>query len=196
MDDGSSFDDLMARLRNGEEEAARQIYNRFLCRLLDRVRHRLNGRLRQKFDAEEIVLSALNSFFRRYADGQFEFTDWDSLHSLLGEIALRKCGHRIEYFRAARRDVKREQALANESSSSDWEVMGKEPTPQHEAMLQETIEQLASSLEDDRERQILALSLEGLDKAEISGRVGRSERTVQRVLRRIRQRLERMRCEE
>jgi RNA polymerase sigma-70 factor (ECF subfamily) len=196
MADGSSFDDLMTRLRAGDEEAARQIYNRFLYRLLARVRSRLNARLRQKLDPEEVVQSALNSFFRRYAEGQFELTNWDSLLSLLGQITLRKCGHQIEYFRAARRDVQREQALAaDEGSACDWEVMGREPTPHHEAVLQETIEHLANSLDDDRERMILSLSLEGCDKAEISERVGRSERTVDRVLTRIRKRLERLRDE-
>jgi DNA-directed RNA polymerase specialized sigma24 family protein len=46
-----------------------------------------------------------------------------------------------------------------------------------------------------RERDMLGLSLQGYDVAEISGRVARTERTVQRVLKRVRERLEELRRE-
>jgi len=55
----------------------------------------------------------------------------------------------------------------------------------------EIVEALMQGL-DESERPILMLNLQGYSVAEISAQVGRTERTVQRVLRRIRQRLERL----
>ena len=77
------------------------------------------------------------------------------------------------------------------TSATDWQALAREPTPSAVLMLAETVEQLMDEL-NGRERDMLALSLQGYTPAEISPRVGRTERTVQRVLKRIRQRLERM----
>ena len=53
-------------------------------------------------------------------------------------------------------------------------------------MLTETIERLMRSLEG-RHREILALSLQGHPPAEISARLGCTERTVYRVLERVKE---------
>lgn len=73
------------------------------------------------------------SFFSRQAGGEFEFEDWDSLWSLLALITLRKCGNRIEYYRAARRDLQRDAQLnngigASHDSRTAWEAVAGEPT--------------------------------------------------------------------
>jgi RNA polymerase sigma factor (sigma-70 family) len=60
----------------------------------------------------------------------------------------------------------------------------------------ELTERAMASLNDDRERQIFTLSLEGDTPAQISEQLGRSERTVQRVLARVRAKLERLRAGE
>ncbi len=78
---------------------------------------------------------------------------------------------------------------------ADWQALGTEPTPAQAAILAETVEQVLRSLADERERHMVTLSLQGATSEEISMQVGRSERTVQRILRRVRQRLERLRDE-
>ena len=57
--------------------------------------------------------------------------------------------------------------------------------------LTDTVEQLLRGL-DDRDRQIVELSLQGHTAPEISKRIDRSERTIYRVLERIKGRLEAM----
>jgi RNA polymerase sigma-70 factor (ECF subfamily) len=197
MPDETPFAELMAQLRDGNPDAARAIFVRFGQRLLRLAQRNLDSRVRQKVDPEDVLQSAMKSFFLRQADGQFDLSDWDSLWSLLVTITLRKCGHQVEYFRAACRDVQREQALAALADSApSWELLGAEPTPSQAAMLAETVEQIMSSLNDERERRMAVLYLQGCKLEEISTQVGRSERTVQRVLNRIRDRLERLRDEE
>lgn len=196
MSADSSFADWMARLRQGDEQAADHIFRNFAQRLIGLARTQIDSRLRGKVDPEDVMQSVLKSFFLRHAEGRFDLTGWDSLWSILVVLTLRKCGHQVRRFRTARRDVQREQTLAPEETTDEWEVMAREPTPSQAAMLAEAVEQAMACLDDERERQILELSLQGFTVPEVSARVGRSERTVHRVLGRVRKRLERLRDED
>ncbi len=190
-----AFAELMARLRHGDQGAATEVFRRFANRLIGLARTHLDHRIRQKVDPEDVMQSALKSFFLRHADGQFDLDSWNSLWSMLVVITLRKCGHQVEHYRAACRAIEREQtasAAADESAAS-WEAIARDPTPSQAALLAEAVEQILQALGDERERQVVELSLQGYKPTEISERVGRSERTVQRVLGRVRAKLERMR---
>lgn len=196
MSPNQSFDDLMARLRTGDNDAATQVFNRFANRLIALARSRMDPRIRQKVDPEDVLQSVFQSFFARHAEGQMDLESWDSLWALLVVITVRKCGRRAEYFHAARRDVQREKSVQPpaDESGSDYEISAGEPTPSEAAMLTETVEQLMKRL-DSRQRQILTLSLQGWPIPEISAQVGCTERTVYRLLERIKQWLEEMRSD-
>lgn len=194
MPQDKSFDEVMARLRGGDEAAAAQVFRRFAQRLVALARSRLQPLMRQKVDPEDVLQSVFHSFFTRYAGGQFDLKSWDNLWTLLTVITLRKCGRRVGYFRAARRDARREAAVSPLESGTGWEAVARDPTPSQAAMLAEIVEHLLRGLEG-RERQILVLSLQGRTVAEISTEVGCTGRTVRRVLTRVRDRLERMRAE-
>jgi RNA polymerase sigma-70 factor (ECF subfamily) len=189
----TSFADLMARLRAGDEEAATQIFERFTGRLIALARSRMDQRMRQKEDPEDVLQSVYQSFFVRQARGEFELRDWDSLWALLATITLHKCGHRIDYFQAERRDMRREiSPPTRDDPTASWEGIARDPTPQEAAVLAELLEQTMRGL-DGYQRQILELSLQGHSVAEISARVGYTRRTVQRILQRVRSDLERQR---
>lgn len=193
MSQEDSFAEWMRRLRAGDEEAAAQIVQRFTQRLVAVVRRRTKDWLRPKMDPEDVTQSVYRSFFCRHAQGEFaDLRDWSSLWHLLAHITLRKCGHRIRYYQAARRNVRRETAprFSTEDESKGWEQIAREPTPEEAAMLVETLEKLISEL-PSHERHILELSLQGQTVVEISAQVGYTERTVQRVLERVRKELER-----
>jgi RNA polymerase sigma-70 factor (ECF subfamily) len=192
----SSFADLMARLRAGDGRAASLIFRRFEERLIALARSRLSDQLRRKVDPEDVLQSVFRSFFRQQASRPFDLSGWDSLWSLLTVITLRKCGHRVEYFHAACRDVRREAAPPPSAEDSDaaFEAIAREPTPSEAAMLTETLEQVLRGLEG-YQRRIVELSLQGHTPAEVGAAVGRTQRTVQRVLKRVRDRLERLRAE-
>jgi RNA polymerase sigma-70 factor (ECF subfamily) len=193
-----SFDDLMVRLREGQNDAATQVFSRFAGRLIALARSHLGPQIRQKVDPEDVMQSVLRSFFIRNAEGQFgEFESWDNLWALLVVLTLRKCGRRIDYFHAACRDINREVStpIPWDTSNSDWGLSAPEPTPSEAAMLTDTVEQLMNNLEG-RHRQILSLSLQGCAPGEISSQVGCTERTVYRVLETVKEWLEAVRVEE
>src|SRR5206468_2996644 len=106
------------------------------------------------------------------------------------------CGRRIEYFHSAKRDVEREISVApaEDQSSADSGTSSDEPTPSEAAMLTETVEQLMNGLEG-RHREILALSLQGHSVPEISLKVGCTERTAYRALKRVKEMLQEMRAD-
>jgi RNA polymerase sigma-70 factor (ECF subfamily) len=197
MNQSGSFADVMKRLRRGDPDAARQVFERFAHRLVILARDQFDSGLRCHIDPEDIVQSVYRSFFRRYADGQFIVGDWEGLWGLLTVITVRKCLNREKYLRRDRRDVRREVSLdfALEQAGEIREALARDPTPAEAALLAETLERLMRDL-DGHDRTILTLSLQGYTSAEISDQIGRSRRTVQRVLERVKYQLTRMQAEE
>ena len=187
-----SFDNLMAQLRKGDNDAATQVFHRFAGRLILLAQKRLGQQIRPKYDPEDVLQSVFRSFFRRQAAGELDkLQTWDSLWGMLVVITLRKCGRRLDYFHAACRDVHREVSAPTsvDESAPHWEAAAPEPTPAEAAMLTDLVEHLLSRLEG-RHREILALCLQGYTAPEVSTQVGCTERTVYRVLDRVKAWLE------
>ncbi len=194
MSDASSFDRLIVAARNHESAAQQQIFDRFVLRLIGLCHSRLDRLTRQKVDPEDIVQSAWRSFLGRVGhDDGLSLDDWNSLWKLLATIAVRKCGDHTKFYRAARRNVAAERSLGNVASGTElteinWEPVGREASPENEAMLVEAIEGLLNEI-DEHGRLVLAMTLQGLSLMEISQQLGRSERTVRRRLDETRARL-------
>jgi RNA polymerase sigma-70 factor (ECF subfamily) len=196
MSTSDSFADVMARLRAGDQDAAREVFERFVDKLIRLAKRRFDAVMRRKVDPEDVVQSAYKSFFHRHAAGKLEVHDWGKLWSLLATITLRKCLDRVEYHRARCRDARREATARPEGEGTEpwWEATAQEPTPEQAAMLIETVEQLLRDL-SEHERPIMELSLQGYTAQEISLQLGRAERSVRRLRERVRRRLEHMQKE-
>ncbi len=193
MSESASFDDVVNRLRCGDEDAATEIFGRFSDRLINLARKRLDARMRRKVDPEDVIQSVFRSFFVRQDKGQFELGGWDSLWGLLVCITLRKCGRQVALLRAGRRDIGREMSAvaSDQESRRQWEAIAREPTPDEVASLTETLEHLMGGL-DEKQQQIVVLRLQGHTIPEIGQQVGRTERTVHRVLGRVRDAVDRL----
>jgi RNA polymerase sigma-70 factor, ECF subfamily len=188
----SSFDALLVRLHAGDDAAAEQVFRRFARQLIARARRHLDSVVLHKLEPEDVMQSVFKSFFTRHRNGQFHLESWNSIWGILSLITLRKCRNCTDYFYATRRDARREQRMQDSGSPVDAiELLADEPTPVEAAVLTDTLEQLMRGLED-RERTIVSLHLQGYTITEISARVDRAERTVRRVLERVRMRLRRI----
>src|SRR4051794_6881107 len=108
----SSFDALTSRLQADDPGAAAEVFRRYARRLLGLASSRLGELLRRKAGPEDVVQSVFRSFFLRMRQGRFDLDGWDDLWSLLVVITVRKCVNRREFFQAACRDVRREEASA------------------------------------------------------------------------------------
>jgi RNA polymerase sigma-70 factor (ECF subfamily) len=195
---GDSFDNLLARLRQGESQAAAQVHAEFTRRLCALARSRLEAQILAKEDPDDVVQSVYKSFFVRQQAGEFAISDRDGLWAVLATITVRKCINRREHYRAARRDVDRERRTEATSAASDDTVRGpadlmaaREPLPEEAAELAETVEQLLAGFEG-LDRQIAVLLLQGEPHAEIARNTARAERTVRRVATELKRRIERL----
>lgn len=188
MDADPPFDEVIAQLRLGQEEAANRVFLRFANQLAALAAGRLNSSLRNKVDPEDVVQSAFRSFFVRHSEGQFSLDNWDALWAVLVVITVRKCGRHFKHFSADRRDVARERGASAETERTGWEAADDEPTVEEVVALNELVERLLGEL-PELHRPMVTLRLQGHTVAEIASRVGRSERTVHRALDEVKDRV-------
>ena len=183
----ASLDSFLTRLRAGEPDAEVR-FRDFVARLLATIRRRLDRRLASRVDPEDVLQSALRSFFRRQREAPQEVANWEDLLAIALTIAHRKCLRQHEHHFAGRRDIRRENG-GQHSVSGGRAAVSREPGPVDAAVVNEITARLFDGL-SDRERQVLALSISGHSVAEISRQLHRTERTVRRLLARVRHRLE------
>ncbi len=80
MSDDSSFQDLIRRVRSGDDDAAAELVRRYEPAIRRVVRLRLtDARLRRVFDSMDVCQSVLGSFFVRAAMGQYDLDNSDQL---------------------------------------------------------------------------------------------------------------------
>ncbi|REK31242.1 MAG: hypothetical protein DWQ42_00975 [Planctomycetota bacterium] len=175
---------LLRQLEAGQSEAAAAVFDRYVGRLVELIRSRMGASLRRRIDAEDVVQSAYRSFFRRAGDGDFRTSQQDDLWRLLARIALHKLYGQIEKHTAQKRNIARDRPL-----DETLERARAEP-PVVEAIA--LAEELRLVLEDlsDEERGVLEATLRGEPLDEIARVLGRSERTVRRLLGQCRRRME------
>ena len=92
---GDVFDELIRRVRGGDEAAAAELVRCYEPVVRRFVRVRLAGsRLRRLFDSRDICQEVLGSFFARAARGQYELDSPEGLLSLLVVMARKKVAMR------------------------------------------------------------------------------------------------------
>src|SRR6266480_1013942 len=96
-------DDLIERCRRGEQDAARDLFDAYVDRLLPLARRRISQRLASRVDAEDIVQSVFRTFFARLKDDKFEIANQDDLLRLLVRITVHKTLRQIAHHKAAKR---------------------------------------------------------------------------------------------
>jgi DNA-directed RNA polymerase specialized sigma24 family protein len=181
---------LVERLKAGDHEAARVLWQRYYPRLVVLARKRLQGTSRRVADEEDAALAAFDSFCRRAERGQFpELKDREGLWALLVILTARKVADQVKHHTRDKRgggQVRGDSALhAEEGETAPAgldRLAGDEPTPEEAAVLAEEVEMLLGRLREPAVRQVAVLKLEGYTNAEIASRQGCSIPTVERRL--------------
>jgi RNA polymerase sigma-70 factor (ECF subfamily) len=194
MAEEDSFMDAMGRLKAGDQLAARQVFERFVDRMLALARSRLDPKLRRKVDPEDIVQSAFKNFYARNVDQPYSLDGWDALWDLLATITVNKCTQQARHFHSSKRDLSLEESTfrSKDDSQRVHEAIAEDPTPDEAAAFDELIMKLVLDL-DERDQVIFLLALQGAKTPEIATEIKCSERTVTRVLDILRIRLESIR---
>ncbi len=183
--------DLLQRWRDGDEQAAALLFDRYLNQLVGLARSRLSERMQRRVEPEDVVQSAYRSFFRKAKDGRYTLEKSGDLWRLLATITVSKLRGQVEFHTAKKRAVYTEESVAGGRSTMgvNLEAIVRDPSPDDAAAVIEELTNLMGKLEPVQ-RQILELALQNESVENISDQVHRSARTVRRTLQTVRNELE------
>jgi RNA polymerase sigma factor (sigma-70 family) len=189
VDDENSID-LLQRWRDGDQQAAHAMFDRYVQRLCALARSRLSRHMQRRVAPEDIVQSAYRSFFRK-AENHFSLEQSGDLWRLLAAITINKVRGQVEFHTALKRGINAEESLLADESMLrvSPEAVAEEPNPDDAAAMIEELTDVLSRL-DHLPRTIIELSMQNQSVEQIAEAVKRSERTVRRALAQVRQQLE------
>jgi RNA polymerase sigma factor (sigma-70 family) len=172
------FNRLLKKARTGCDPSAREIVDRFTPFMQRVIRRRLDRRLRSVFDSVDFSQSVWASFFAMAPQKQ-NFQAPEDLVRFLEQVARNKVVEQIRRRLGARNHrVQREIPLENED-----ELKARSPTASQEAIAQERWQQALKK--QPRHEEIMNCFRGGLSRKDIADRLGISERTVRRAIRRL-----------
>lgn len=183
------WDRLIHGLRAGDQHVVRDFcsqYGALLHRLADK--HLPHG-LRRRVGPEDVVQSACRTFLRRAQGGEFQLGDSEDLWRLLCAITLTKVREQARFHLRKKRGLDQEVA-PTDSAASFMQPVAPGPSPLEAAAFADQFQQLLASL-DEEERQVVDLKLQECTNDEVAERLGCSERTVRRILKRVQSQLAR-----
>ncbi|MEM8680218.1 MAG: sigma-70 family RNA polymerase sigma factor [Planctomycetota bacterium] len=179
----SSWINSIVDLEDGYEEVVFQQYAR---RLIGLARTKLPDNLQRRVDADDIVQSVFRSFFRRNQEGQFAFDDSFDVWHLLAAITYRKVLNSIKHHYRDKRNPGREvHAGGEDSMATGPPIADRTPGPEDLNVVVDYLNWILGQLPEDYQG-ILQMRMEGFSIAEIAEKIDVSERTVKRVLARVR----------
>jgi len=178
---GRSDGSLLREFRHGDQEAARLLYLRYAGRLRALARSRSSPDLALRVDADDFVQSVFGSFIRGVIHGSYEVPAGEELWNLFFVITVNKIRAKGAYFRARKRDMRRElggdavDALATDQVTAQW----------LELAVKEVLQKMP-----EHQSEVIRLRMEGYEVAEIAKITGRAKRSVERNLQDGRKRLD------
>jgi RNA polymerase sigma-70 factor (ECF subfamily) len=183
-DEGPSDGSLLRDFRQGDQDAARLLYQRYAERLRALTRSKFSPDLAGRVDDDDIVQSVFGSFFRGVNNGSYDVPAGEELWNLFLVITVNKIRAKGAHHRAAKRDVR--HTAGGEGIDQAPDVLASEG--QACAFLKMSVEEALQRVPREQEK-VIRLRMEGYEVEEIAKAVGRSKRTVERLLQEGRTRL-------
>lgn len=183
--------ELFNRYREGDDQAASELYSRYVERLIALARTRLSRKMGRRVGPDDIVQSVFRSFFTKARDGQFVFAETEDLWRLLSSITITKVLRQVQRNRRGKRSIDLEESvmLPGNGFQIPVEFVMAGPSPTHALVLLDELEHIMADLKP-LYREVLEMRLRGDTTEEIALQSSRSERTVRRVLEHIKELLE------
>ncbi len=195
MANGDSISIWLDEVKQGDEEAARKIWERYFPDLVQLARGHLRSLPRQVADEEDVALSALNSFFQAAERGRFpDLTSRDSLWRLLSRMTHRKAVDLIRHTlkqKAGGGKVRAMSQLGSDQPSRQIDYVAcAELTPEIALLVADQCRVLLETLDDNQLQTMALAKMEGYTNDEIAEQLHCSLRTVERRLNLIRRKWE------
>jgi DNA-directed RNA polymerase specialized sigma24 family protein len=182
------------QLKDGDPQAAQQLWNTYFLRMVMAARAKLHSLSSRMADEEDVALSAFKSFCRGTQDGRFpQLHLHEDPWPLLLALTTHKAIDLVRYERRVKRGGSGVHASTTPSPQTNPEeeahfsqMIGKEPDPQVSLQLAEDCQHLLDGISDTILRAIALWKMEGFTTEEIAAKLGCTTRTVERKLQIIR----------
>jgi RNA polymerase sigma-70 factor (ECF subfamily) len=188
----SEFEALMVRARGGCPEAAREVFERYSHSVLIVVRRYLHEALRRQYDSVDFMQSVWAAFFQ-VSPESYTFASPNELVRFLSRVAANKV---IDATRRGlvgqKRDAARELSLDdahNRRQDLAARLSGRLPTPSQEAIAEERWKNMLEG-QPAHYRRALEMLRQGHSHREIAEVLGVHPKLLQRVLQKLRDRMD------
>jgi RNA polymerase sigma-70 factor (ECF subfamily) len=175
---------LLQRIQDGSQNAATILYGRYASRLRRLIVANCSADLTRCLEPDDILQSVFRRFFEQARKGLYDAPNDADLWKVLLVIALNRVRDLGDFYRAGKRDVR-----LTVSGSADDTLLRQSVTDESATALLQLVVEESLAMLPPLSRTVCELRLAGHEVEEISERVGRSRRTVERVLQDCRRRL-------
>ncbi len=176
--DQKQFDELMGRVRGGDESAAAELLSIYEPEIRRDIRLRLtNRKLRRLVDSIDISQSVFGNFFLRAVHGEFKLERPEQLLGLLSRMATNKVIDRHRHEKSRRLQDTLDDPIEDRS------VISREPTASQIVSGKELVGQFQQRL-SEQERQIAELRRSGSSWNDIAISFGENSDAIRKRLQR------------
>lgn len=173
----NSSSKLLRRYLAGSENAPFELHSRYQNRLIGLARKQLMGVLQSKVDAEDISQEAFHAFFDLADQDEIRWQKRGDLWRLLAGIAINKIKQKFDHYSAEKRNSQNEIQL--NAGPHSQALLPDEKAKATE--LAELVEHILVS-EKPLTKTVVEFRLAGFTHKQIAEKVGRSTRTIRRIL--------------
>jgi RNA polymerase sigma-70 factor (ECF subfamily) len=180
LPDTVDFLRLLERVRQGEQAAARELFDLFEPYVRRVIRSRLPHIMRSKFDSIDFVQSVWANFFDKLHRREIDFNTPEQLVQFLKMTAQSRIA--TEYRRRLRsQSYNLKKEISIEQGNQHVPLISREPSPSQEAAAQERYLDIFQG-RPRLHQEVLRLRGEGFTFAEIAERLDIDERSARRIL--------------
>ncbi|HEX3599221.1 MAG TPA: sigma-70 family RNA polymerase sigma factor [Lacipirellulaceae bacterium] len=192
-----SVSNWIVKLKQGDADAAEQLWRRYYRRLVTLARKKLQDAPRRAADEDDVVQSVFKSFCLRARQGLFpDLRDRHNLWPLLVLIVSRKASNQRRHDARLKRRRKRVADSADDARNAQGaefrSAVDRDPSPEDAAIFFDELQKFLNSLSDPSQKLIFLWKLEQRTNSEIASKLDCSVSAVDRKLRLIRNRLRRL----
>ncbi len=185
---GGTTKRLIQRAQEGDRSAIEQLFAKIYPDLLQAARFRLGHALRSRMDTMDLAQTA---YFEAYRDlEQYQYEGKGSFHRWLLGILENKIRSRLKFFKAQRRDMRREVAV-----DSDKNLPAPADSPTRKLIANEDRERIEAAMDrlSERHREVIVYRYYlRMPWGEIGEVTGRSEEAAQMLCHRALQKLKKL----
>jgi RNA polymerase sigma-70 factor (ECF subfamily) len=176
----NEFEKLMQRVRDGDAEAGRELFERYGKAIQMVVRHRLDRRLRSQFDSLDFAQDAWASFFDTPAENH-TFQTSEELVAFLTRVVRHKL---IDAYRQRFHTARRDAGPVPDEPLDLSEQPARQPTPSQVAIAEEEWDRLLHN-KPPKVRRALEMLRAGHSRQEIAESLGINAKRIQRLIQRM-----------